>query len=229
MSTTRATPLCACGCGEPIPLLTKNGNPRRVPSKFIFNHQGKRGPNKATHLSDGTTVITIEQKDGNELQCLLDTTDYPLVKDHRWSAFKGKDKRTFYVSTVIYPNGQRKTLLMHKLLIPNAEVDHKNHNGLDNRRSNLRSATGSQNAANRRRRLRKFSSRHKGVHRHYSKFRAAVTVNGKTKYLGVYASEKAAARAYDDAARKHFGRFAALNFPRRGEQIARKPDRWRRS
>lgn len=94
-------------------------------------------------------------------------------------------------------------------------VDHANGNTLDNRSCNLRIATRSQNGANRgpdRRRL-GTTSRHKGVSfdRRRKKWAAYIHVEGKTRALGRFDSEAAAARAYNDAAIETWGAFARLN------------------
>jgi hypothetical protein len=104
-------------------------------------------------------------------------------------------------------------------VIGDAQVDHANHNGLDNRRSNLRPATPAQNIANQR--PRKRTSPHipegmvlpKGVlfrpDRPKRPFRAKV---GR-KDLGCFAAAKEAARAYDKAAAERWGEYAYQNYP----------------
>lgn len=95
------------------------------------------------------------------------------------------------------------------------ECDHINGNSLDNRRANLRAATRQQNCWNNRKRKPNSLSKYKGVS--FSKrgkpWKATLTVDGNWIYLGSYNSEKEAAKAYDKAAKKHFGEFAKLNFP----------------
>jgi hypothetical protein len=62
---------------------------------------------------------------------------------------------------------------------------------------------------------RRVSSRYKGVswHKRDKKFYAAIKLNGRPKHLGAFIDEREAARAYDAAAREHFGDFAVCNFP----------------
>jgi len=83
----------------------------------------------------------------------------------------------------------------------------------DNRRSNLRRTTNALNQANRRRVRSK--SGFKGVSSDSTKrerpWRAHITIEGRMKYLGGYATPEEAARAYDAAAREHFGEHAATN------------------
>ena len=121
---------------------------------------------------------------------------------------------------------KRKNLQMHNLVLdvpPGMFADHVNHNGLDNRKANLRAVTHMQNVWNRR----KFSgltscgvkrpsrSKYKGVDwaNDMKRWRARIRVNGKRIYLGSFESELDAAKAYDTAAKKYHGEFATVNFP----------------
>ena len=101
---------------------------------------------------------------------------------------------------------------MHRLVMgcrPREEVDHRNGDGLNNRRHNLRSTTHSLNQANRRRVTGK--SGFKGVFQRSGKWRAYITVAGRFISLGSFITAEEAARAYDVAAREHFGEFACTN------------------
>ncbi len=104
------------------------------------------------------------------------------------------------------------------------KVDHKNHDTLDNRRSNLRVATSSQNGGNRRKWM-VGSSRYKGVTKTKDTtancWLVRICVGWESIYLGRFKNEREAARAYDVAARKHFGRFAHLNFPTKQKRTRR--------
>ena len=99
---------------------------------------------------------------------------------------------------------------------PTIKVDHKDHNGLNNQKYNLRRATNAQNAYN----VRLYSSNtsgYKGVsaHRNLSmpvQWKAQARLNGKNIYLGLFPTAKKAALAYDAKARELFGEFAHTNF-----------------
>jgi hypothetical protein len=101
---------------------------------------------------------------------------------------------------------------MHRFLLGiadhNVQVDHRNHDGLDNRRANIRVATRAQNAQNQPKN-KSGSSRFKGVcwDKDLLKWRARITVQRKKKHLGYFDSETDAAVAYYRAACKHFGDF----------------------
>jgi len=113
-----------------------------------------------------------------------------------------------------------KNYLMHRQILgltdSKIQGKHKNLNGLDNQRHNLRPATNSQNHANQGLR-RNNKSGYKGVSackgRPQTPWVGMICVNYKSIVLGRFKTAEEAARAYDVAARKYFGEFARLNFP----------------
>jgi len=107
---------------------------------------------------------------------------------------------------------------MHREIINVPEgcfVDHINHNGLDNRKANLRPATPAENARYARYPKNNTSSKYRGVwyNKKKKKWRAQLSINNKKKQIGYFLDEVAAGKAYDKAAKKHYGKFAILNFP----------------
>ena len=111
--------------------------------------------------------------------------------------------------------------MMHReiLDVPAGMIcDHKNHNGLDNRRCNLRICTPAQNQYNRRLQT-GGTSLYKGVywHKENRKWRAQICHGGLHIHIGYYDYEADAAIAYDDMAIDLFGEFACLNFQYRPE------------
>ena len=94
---------------------------------------------------------------------------------------------------------------------PSVEIDHENLKRADNRWSNLREATHSQNMANGRK-YRNNTSGYKGVfwenRKSPKKWRAMIDINGKHKHLGYHSSKEEASAAYNKAADELFGEFA---------------------
>jgi hypothetical protein len=148
---------------------------------------------------------------------IVDPEDYKHLKKYKWYA--RKSRRTFYaVCYITKPKYLgRRNVYMHQLVIhvpAGMDCDHINHNGLDNRKANLRAATHTQNLWNRRKFKPYAHSKYKGVDwaRHTKRWRGRISVNGKRIHLGHFDSEIEAAKAYDEGAKKYFGEFAALNF-----------------
>jgi len=149
---------------------------------------------------------------------IVDPEDYDRLSRYKWYAVEGP--RTFYAVRSL-TNGRkekRKNAYMHHMVIhipAGMFCDHINRNGLDNRKANLRPATHTQNVWNRRKFKQDSRSKYKGVDwaNDMKRWRARIRVNGKRLYLGSFAEEIDAAKAYDEAARKHHGQFASLNFP----------------
>lgn len=142
---------------------------------------------------------------------IVDEADAELVLNRgRWYAHKGATARTFYA--IYVERSPRRVTFMHVLIAGRKGFDHVNRNGLDNRRINLRPATGTQNNANQA--LRSDStSGFKGVtwHKQDRKWQAKIKANGKDYYLGQFEHPLDAAHAYNQAALEAFGEFAWLN------------------
>jgi hypothetical protein len=112
-------------------------------------------------------------------------------------------------------NDGPRTVLMHSAIL-GCEApdwgDHRDGNTLNNRRTNLRNVSPTQNAFNRRVHCTNESG-FKGVHlyRKTGKWAAQIQIDGQKKFLGYHESAEAAAQAYDAAARELHGEFAKLN------------------
>lgn len=145
---------------------------------------------------------------------LVDEGDYDRITSvGAWMA-SPRPGHTTYAARSARKDGRWTTVFMHSLITGWRLVDHVNGNGLDNRRSNLRPATPSQNQANRSTR-RDSSSGFKGVYWYTDRqlWRARITANRKVRSLGYFRTAEAAARAYDEAALELFGAYARPNFP----------------
>lgn len=114
-------------------------------------------------------------------------------------------------------------LLMHRLVMgvsdPSIWVDHRNQERLDNRKSNIRKVTSSENQMNSNRRIDNTTG-FKGVGKRYGRFYARIQTKEKRIFLGNFGTAEEAAKAYDNAARKYFGEYARVNFPKDDEYRA---------
>lgn len=159
---------------------------------------------------------TVEIPLTRDKVAIIDIDDAAKVLRHAWCACK--DHHTWYAVTAARRDGKDVNLRMHRLILePPSGVDigHVNGDGLDNRRSNLRVATCSQNAQNMR------TPAHnkcglKGVHWHKRnrKWIAHITLNKRARHLGCFETKEAAAYAYDQ------GRPSAFRAIREGERSA---------
>lgn len=153
----------------------------------------------------------------------VDSCDYDFLIQWKWHAVEVKNKHlpsTWYARRMTsgFRQQNRKNIMMHNEIGQRAYLsvstyDHSDHNGLNNIRSNLRPCTSSQNNCNQRKRH-GTTSKYKGLTwiPKRRKWKVMITVNGEHKFVGEFADEIEAAKAYDEAARKYHGAFGWLNF-----------------
>lgn len=140
------------------------------------------------------------------LLATVDDADLAVVAPYSWCRHQRKGSKTIYARAVV----EGSKTLMHRLLLPDTkEVDHRNGNGLDNRRENLRPATRSQNQANIGL-LSSNTSGFKGVtwDAERGRWKALIVVHGKRIKLGRFLNKEDAARVYAAASVKYFSEFA---------------------
>lgn len=146
---------------------------------------------------------------------ILDAVGMDLYNKYTWTIQRiGKKQTRFYLARY---KAKNKYVYFHRELLElkdkKLQVDHVNHNGLDNRLDNLRVVTNQQNSFNTTKTLAKKTSIYKGVSffKPKGKFRARIVLNGKEKHLGYFDSEEKAAIAYNQAATQLFKNYAVLN------------------
>jgi hypothetical protein len=174
---------------------------------------------KALRRIDGITLLTVAGTYAivplsRGKKAIVDLDCVPLVSGFNWSAMGPSRNGRFYAYRRDWNAGR--AILMHRHILGitgKLFVDHRNRDGLDNRKSNLRPATNTQNLANQGPRS-GASSRFKGVSFDSSRGKWCANVHCENKHfrLGRFSTEEAAARAYDEKAVELFGEFALTNF-----------------
>lgn len=163
------------------------------------------GKNRAWLSGD---TVRVELTRGQS--AYVDYADWNLVKTHRWHAIKPGEE--YYAEP-----SQKPRILMHRMILglsrgDGLQVDHIDHNGLNNQRSNLRIVNHQTNQFNSRSR-KNTSSKYKGVswYKRIQKWQVYVDADGKRHFGGLFKSETEAALRANELMLKVHGKFANLN------------------
>jgi hypothetical protein len=154
----------------------------------------------------------IHSKKYGDKEVLIDKEDYHFILEYHWYICKwGK---VFYVVATVYNRETKKqrTVKLHRLILnapKNKDIDHKNGNGLDNRKKNLRLCTKVENGINRGKQKNNTSG-YKGVWQiHNGRWRARIHFK-KSIHLGYFDTIKEAHQAYCKASKKYHGEFRRM-------------------
>lgn len=168
------------------------------------HHKSKRPDLSHIETPPGSKAVPVGT---NGDYALVDEEDYERVMEHNWNVSN-------YGYAVSNTAG-----FMHRLILnvtdPKRHVHHKDHNRLNNTKSNIIECSHKDNLSHQSPQRIKKSSVYKGVswNKGCKKWHSYIKHNGLRINLGLFDSEIEAAKAYDEAAKKHFKDFARLNFP----------------
>lgn len=158
----------------------------------------------AIRIDEAAGVAFVFLREGFE--AIVDIADLPEVEGKAWRLQTTPTGHAYAYARV--PGNA--CLLMHRALmrsLPGEMVDHKDGDGLNNRRANMRNGNGAQNQANKAAERRSKLGL-KGVSQKRNRFQAAITPNGRKIHLGSFATPEEAAAAYRGAAKVLWGDFA---------------------
>lgn len=173
----------------------------------IFKYSSKDKTNHIEILEDHAEIFLIDKNNEICAKALIDLDDVDKVKNIKWHR-SDLQRSTYYCLS-----NDSEWKRIHRLIMgvtdKNIVVDHINHNGLDNRKSNLRICTSGQNTCNCLT-SKNNKSGHKGVYwsKERKKWCAQISINNKTKGLGRYDTIEEAIEARKKAAKEYYGEFA---------------------
>lgn len=158
-------------------------------------------------------TIDITSKKYGHKQIIVDDSDYNWLSKFNW--YVVDHGHTFYARVHQTVNGKHVKIYMHRMILGlngrHEIADHKDGNGLNNQRENIRKCSQSNNLKNRK--PRKSGTGYLGVGPTKNGYRAFIAVDGIFKHLGHFKDPIEAAKEYDKAALKFHGEFARPNFP----------------
>jgi hypothetical protein len=179
------------------------------PCECCRNFEARREPSRGSEPPppSGPEVKYIPL--GQREFAIVDAADFDWLNRYTWRLLRGPG-----VVGYAYRVERRRRIFMHREIMqtpPGLVADHKDHNPLHNRRSNLRNCRPEENQRNRRRA--RSRSGFVGVYPQGKKWRAEIQSGGKIVYREVFEDKVQAAKARDRKAYELFGPCVYLNFP----------------
>lgn len=168
-------------------------------------------------IEGSSLILKLVKRDGTEFDCVIDKEDLEKINWIRWHVRYAPDGDNWYAVACKYLGmfeGKPKyqSIHMHSIIMgvlgkENIRVDHKNHNGLDNRKENLRLSDVINNAKNRKSKNKNNSSGYRNVSWVDNKWIVQLQVNGKNTKLGGFDDVDEAGAFAEEMRQKHYGKF----------------------
>ena len=185
----------------------------------------KKGNNYIIDEENGIAKIELNRRNAENLWTTIDLEDLERVINfpYTWFAKYYEDIDSYYAcaSQYIPELKHARTILMHQFIMGidrtarEFNVDHQNHNTLDNRKENLRITNVPNNSKNRQKRNSNNKSGYRNVCWNSSRNRWVVQlqVDGKNKVLGTFKEDELekAGKFAEEMRQKYYGEFAGKN------------------
>ena len=170
-------------------------------------------------INSDVTTLRITNKKGRIINVLIDTEDLEKIKEYNWSAgWRGGYQKRYYIQYSDYSTGKCKSILLHKFIMDvwdNREVDHIDHDSLNNRKYNLRPSEVKNNAKNRKGKNSNNKSGYRNVcwHKHDNCWAVQLQINGKNKVLKRFRPNQLeeAGKYAEEMRKKYYGEYAGEN------------------
>lgn len=178
--------------------------------KEMFSNRTKKICKKYNNYDLSTYVYGVGWTNKG-VEFYFDKEDYEKIKDYCWNI----NHSGYLTSHDPAKQGKRKTIYFHRVIMDVVDkdwkvyqVDHINHDPLDNRKQNLRIGCNAENAKNKRLTSLNYSG-YPGVsyHKLTKKWQARVGLNGKRIYLGLFDDINSAIDVVDKFKRENYGGF----------------------
>lgn len=202
--------VCLCDCGQEITI-----EAYKIKS-YDKCWKCKRGNfyKELKYIGDDQVELIVPSKKYGDCSIYIDKEDLGMVLSFWWGIIKHHGVLYAQGWCRRHDDGRRRGGRLHQFILgfPNKIIDHKNHNGLDNRKTNLRLATPSQSTANRR------ISKNKAVPfngvsyiKKKNLYVVQLSKDNKIMNFGRFKNPLIAAAKYNEMALKYHGEFAVLN------------------
>lgn len=147
------------------------------------------------------------RKNKGKYFALIDDEDFEAINKIDWCC-----TGHYGVCDYAHARIKGKLISMHRYILKSDKgeyTDHKNRNGLDNRKENLRICSQSQNQYNRKKQVNNTSG-FKGIswHKKSKKWQVNLRIPGKQLYFGLYSNKEKALEVYNQNIKRICGEFA---------------------